>query len=203
MPVRSWFPTLVYRERLAPRGADAFNAALLDSIVRIREQDAEGREWCRRNYPGGYTSYASMPSLHRIASDFAELERRVLKHAQAFARELDYDLEGGKLEMVDCWVNVLPPGASHGSHIHPLSVISGTYYVQVPRGASSIKFEDPRLAMFMGTPPVAGKRGDRSRRHVAYAPKAGDVILFESWLRHEVPANLAKAERISVSFNLR
>jgi uncharacterized protein (TIGR02466 family) len=29
---------------------------------------------------------------------------------------------------------------------------------------------------------------------------AGAVVLFESWLRHEVPANPG-AERISVSFN--
>jgi len=30
---------------------------------------------------------------------------------------------------------------------------------------------------------------------------AGTVLIWESWLRHEVPANAAKAERISVSFN--
>lgn len=203
MPVRSWFPTLVYRDRLLPRGTDAFNAALLDSITRIREQDTEGREWCRRNYPGGYTSYASMPELHRISSDFAELAAAVLRHVKRFGAALDYDLRETKLEMVDCWVNVLPPGAAHGSHIHPLSVISGTYYVQVPRGASAIKFEDPRLGFLMAAPPVLGRKGDQSKRHVAYTPRAGDVILFESWLRHEVPANLAKAERISVSFNLR
>jgi uncharacterized protein (TIGR02466 family) len=29
----------------------------------------------------------------------------------------------------------------------------------------------------------------------------GDVLLWESWLRHEVPMNMSEEERISVSFN--
>jgi uncharacterized protein (TIGR02466 family) len=31
--------------------------------------------------------------------------------------------------------------------------------------------------------------------------EAGNVVLFESWLRHEVPPNPVKQERISISFN--
>jgi uncharacterized protein (TIGR02466 family) len=30
---------------------------------------------------------------------------------------------------------------------------------------------------------------------------AGNVVLFESWLRHEVPPNPVAAERVSISFN--
>ena len=40
-----------------------------------------------------------------------------------------------------------------------------------------------------------------NRPHITYPAKAGHVILFESWLRHEVAANRMAAERISVSFN--
>jgi uncharacterized protein (TIGR02466 family) len=31
--------------------------------------------------------------------------------------------------------------------------------------------------------------------------RAGQVLLFESWLRHEVVASRLRAERVSVSFN--
>ena len=34
-------------------------------------------------------------------------------------------------------------------------------------------------------------------------PAPGTVLLWESWLRHEVVTNAAKGERISVSFNYR
>ena len=39
------------------------------------------------------------------------------------------------------------------------------------------------------------------RNFIYVAPEVGDVLLWESWLRHEVPINLADEERISVSFN--
>jgi uncharacterized protein (TIGR02466 family) len=31
--------------------------------------------------------------------------------------------------------------------------------------------------------------------------RAGQVVLFESWLRHEVMANPVATERVSISFN--
>jgi len=39
------------------------------------------------------------------------------------------------------------------------------------------------------------------RPFVYVTPKVGEVLLWESWLRHEVPMNMAEQERISVSFN--
>ena len=41
----------------------------------------------------------------------------------------------------------------------------------------------------------------RLKRVLVRLDEAGNVILFESWLRHEVPTNQAKTERISISFN--
>jgi uncharacterized protein (TIGR02466 family) len=39
------------------------------------------------------------------------------------------------------------------------------------------------------------------KQFVSVQPNAGTVLMWESWLRHEVPANRARAPRISVSFN--
>ena len=39
------------------------------------------------------------------------------------------------------------------------------------------------------------------RSFIYAAPDVGDILLWESWLRHEVPLNMADDERISVSFN--
>jgi len=100
-------------------------------------------------------------------------------------------------------VNVLEPGGSHTGHIHPHCVLSGTYYVRVPDGASSLKFEDPRLPMMMAAPSPREDADDAHKRFIYVAPKAGDLLLWESWLRHEVPPNRAASPRISVSFNFR
>jgi uncharacterized protein (TIGR02466 family) len=201
MPVRAWFPTLIYRAPLQKAGLAKLNAGLADECRRLRDFDAAGRRWSRRNYPGGYTSYASMNELHRFSSTFADLEKKLLRHVRAFAHDLEFDLTGRTIRLTDCWVNIMPPTAAHSLHLHPLSFISGTYYVATPSGCPGLKFEDPRLDRFMAAPPRKAGARPSNRTHVTYPAEAGQVILFESWLRHEVPANRVEAERISISFN--
>ena len=70
-----------------------------------------------------------------------------------------------------------------------------------PAGCPGLKFEDPRLSKFMAAPPRLATARPAHRAHVTYPAKAGNVILFESWLRHEVAANPVADERISISFN--
>jgi uncharacterized protein (TIGR02466 family) len=201
MPIRSWFPTLIFCEPLQKTGLLRFNAELADECRRLREFDAEGRKWSAANYPGGFTSYASMNELHRFSSTFGLLEKKLNKHVAAFARALDFDLRGRKIAMTDCWVNIMPASAAHSLHLHPLSFISGTYYVETPPGCPGIKFEDPRLDRFMAAPPRRTGAKRESLTHATYPAEAGNVILFESWLRHEVPRNTIDAERMSISFN--
>lgn len=202
MPTRSLFPTLVYAAALEPRGAKTFNAQLSREIRQLRLDDPAGRRWSAQNYPGGYTSYGSVNRMHQVSPTFAALERKLARHVRSFCRELGLDLAGRRLSMIDCWVNVMPRGVVHGLHLHPLSTISGTYYVRTPPGSPGIKFEDPRLDRMMAAPPrrAKGRRGGGDPWVVVPA-NAGRVVLFESWLRHEVPPNRVRADRVSVSFN--
>ncbi len=201
MSVTLHFPTYVYCEPLQKSGLNRFNDELVAECDQLRAFDEAGRKWSEKNYPGGYTSYASMNTLHRFSSTFEALERKLTKHVKAFAKTLDFDLRGANLHMTDCWVNMMPPGTTHGLHLHPLSFISGTYYVQTPTGCPGIKFEDPRLDRFMAAPPRKSGCRPENEPFVTYPAEAGNVILFESWLRHEVPANQVAEERISISFN--
>jgi uncharacterized protein (TIGR02466 family) len=201
MSFRAWFPTLIYDAPLRASGTPAFLRELLGDCRRVREHDDEGRRWCRRNYPGGYTSYASMNRLHKGFSTFLELERRVTRHVGRLARKLEMNLGEAALRMTTCWVNIMPRHAVHSLHFHPLSVISGTCYVKTPRGCSRLRFEDPRLDRFMAAPPRREGCRPANRQHVTYPVEAGRVILFESWLRHEVASNQAASERVSISFN--
>lgn len=201
MPIRAWFPTYLYCEPLQKTGLARLNTGLAEECRRLREFDTAGRKWSEKNYPGGYTSYASMNELHRFSSTFADLEKKLTRHVRAFARMLDMDLRRRTIALSDIWVNIMPPTAAHSLHLHPLSFISGTYYVATPRGCPGLKFEDPRLSKFMAAPPKLPGARRENQMHVTYPAEAGNVILFESWLRHEVAANRVDAERISVSFN--
>jgi uncharacterized protein (TIGR02466 family) len=199
--IQAWFPTLIYGERLLAKGGQAFNAELLKECYQIRDYDRAGVRWSAGNYPGGYTSYGSMDRLHRFSSTFDLLRQRLDRHVRGYARALDWDLRGGRLEMSDCWINIMPQGCAHSFHLHPQSVVSGTYYVRTPRGCPGLKFEDPRLSRLMAAPPRKTGAKPEQQAHIEYPAKAGQVILFESWLRHEVPANRVAQERVSISFN--
>lgn len=201
MPVRSLFPTLVYAAPLQGAGTSAFNRELLKETRQIRDHDVEGRRWSARRYPGGYTSYGSLCHLQKMSSTFAALERKLRRHVNAYVRALELDMTGRSLVMTDCWVNAMGRQVVHGLHLHPLATISGTYYVQAPRGCSGLKLEDPRLDRFMGAPPRRSDSRPETQPWVTIPARAGQVVLFESWLRHEVPPNPSTRERVSVSFN--
>jgi uncharacterized protein (TIGR02466 family) len=201
MPIKPWFPTFIYDSPLQPRGNDAFARALLEDCHKIRAHDRAGQRWCRKNYPAGYTSYGTMTNLHQTFSTFIDLEAKIRSHVNRFARRLDMNLQGARLAMTDCWVNVMSRHAVHSLHLHPLAVVSGTYYVATPPGSSRLRFEDPRLDKLMGAPPKRDPCRPENRQQVSYDVAAGKVILFESWLRHEVASNPTRGERVSISFN--
>jgi len=202
MSLRALFVTQVYEASFAAeRGFEAFNAELAQACRMLADEDEAGRAWCRREGYGGYTSYASLDDLPTRASVFGKLKTRLDRHAAAFAQALSLDLGAGRLRLDSLWVNILKPGAAHTGHIHPHSVLSGTVYVAVPPGASALKLEDPRLPLMMAAPPRRVDAPQEARTFVYLQPEAGTLLMWESWLRHEVPPNRARAERISVSFN--
>jgi uncharacterized protein (TIGR02466 family) len=201
MPVNSLFPTRVYTARISRGVSDDLNTRLLRECRQIAADDVAGQAWSIANYPGGYTSYSSLSRLHQMSPTFSALEKRIDRHVRSFATTLEFDLAGRKLVMTDCWINVMTQQVVHGLHLHPLASLSGTYYVRTPRGCSGLKFEDPRLDRFMAAPP----RKRRARRDnlvwVTIPAEQGNLVLFESWLRHEVAPNPTVTERISISFN--
>ena len=201
MPVRSLFPTLIYTARLQGAGTTAINRELLKETRQIREHDVAGRRWSTRRYPGGYTSYGSLCHLQKMSSTFAVLERKLRRHVNAYVRSLELDMGARTLAMTDCWVNVMTRQVVHGLHLHPLATISGTYYVQTPRGCSGLKLEDPRLDRFMAAPPRRANARPELKPWVTIPATAGHLVLFESWLRHEVPPITGAGERVSISFN--
>ena len=198
MTIRQLFPTLIYEDRLED---EAELEALQDSCWMIEEGDTAGHDWCEaKGYPG-YTSYASLDDLPSRTPAFETLVGVLQSHAEAFAEMLHWDMVGLKLSLDALWINILGEEGHHSGHIHPGSVISGTIYVAVPEGAGDIRFEDPRLAMMMAAPALKDDVPESARRFVYRTPKPGDILMWESWLRHEVMPSRSEEPRISVSFN--
>lgn len=203
MTIESYFPTQIYRARLGGAGEKQLLGALADSARMLAVDDMAGQAWCAKNNYRGYTSYGSLTDLGWRDPDFADLQERLDAHVAGFATALDYDLGGRPLTLDTLWVNILEPEGVHTGHVHPHSVISGTLYLETPAGSAPLKLEDPRLPMMMAAPPKKTRARAENRTFVFVPPTPGLVVLWESWLRHEVPPGAASAERISVSFNYR
>lgn len=199
--ISSLFVTRLYHAALSDHAPTVDPQELEQSCLVIAEDDEAGQEWCEENGYPGYTSYASLTDLPWRFPIFKDLVTALDAHVAAFAEDLAFDLDGRALKLEDIWINILPQGGTHSSHIHPHSVISGTMYVAMPEGASALKLEDPRSARMMAAPARRKEAPEELRQFVYVKPAVSDVLLWESWLRHEVPMNMAEDERISVSFN--
>ncbi len=199
--IETVFPSLIYRGGFSSSVSKKLNSDLLKEIQYFSKEDRMGIDWSKKNYLGGYTSYASLSDMQHRAPAFSRLEEMLNKQVEVYAKRLHWERRGLKLRMTACWINIMPKGTYHTVHAHPLSVISGTYYVQTPSGSVSLKLEDPRISLFMNAP---ARKISAPRAEQLYYPieaKAGNFVFFESWMRHEVPPNQSKKPRISISFN--
>jgi uncharacterized protein (TIGR02466 family) len=194
---RSLFVTKLYEAEI---GDETLLGELAHSIRSLAEDDAAGRRWSQEHRYAGYTSYASLNDLPRRDPVIADLAKLLTKHAVKFAQDCAFDL-ARRPKLDSLWVNLLRGPGHHSAHIHPHSVISGTLYVAVPKGSGAIRFEDPRLPMMMAAPTRRTDASEELRPFVTVQPRAGLLLLWESWLRHEVLPGTGRGERLSISFN--
>ena len=197
--IQQLFPTLLYRAEMPE--SEKLNTQIENAALELADADGRGQRWCEAHGYAGYTSFATMPNLAEEHPLFRRLVKQIDKHALEFSKALHWDIRGGKPICDSLWVNVLAEGGSHTSHIHTNSVLSGTYYVCVPQGAGPIVYEDPRHPFMMAAPLRLASAPREQQAHISELPKPGSLLLWESWLRHEVPMNKAEGLRISVSFN--
>ena len=194
------FSTPIYHAKLSEVGKIDI-LEIERSCWSIAQDDEAGQKWCEENNYPGYTSYASLSDLTWRSPIFEDLKKLLDLHVAQFSAELDFNLEGRGLKLEDIWINILSEGGNHSAHLHPNSVVSGTIYIVMPPETSAIKFEDPRHPMMMAAPSRLVHAKEYLKPFIYINPLVGEILLWESWLRHEVPMNTSSEERISISFN--
>jgi uncharacterized protein (TIGR02466 family) len=184
--VQEIFPTPLWIIDLQPAAAATLNAHLKVEIERIIAP--------RPAVPPG-SNWQTPQDLH-LRPAFADFVKLVEMAARGVGRHLQIDQY--PMMITGCWANINPHGAYHPTHAHPNNYLSGVYYVAAPP-PTRILFQDPRPSMIMPKP----RQYSRLTANGAEAEsRAGRMVLFPSWLRHNVPANSQGEERISIAFNL-
>jgi len=102
------------------------------------------------------------------------------------------------------WINCSPANSHNTAHVHPGFEISGVFYIAVPPESGLIVFRDPRPQSEMSLlSNKASKVFSALSPRVPLSPEPGDLILFPSWLMHQVePGSGQQGLRISMALNI-
>jgi len=183
------FPTFVWRRQLEQQVYGPLNRGILATLDELMESES--------GTPG--SAWQSRHGLHKLP-EFGALVAHVeaeIRSVLAFLK-----IKGAAFRITGCWANVLAPGAAHAMHSLPNNFLSGVYYVQVPSGADTINFHDPRPQTAIIRPPVIELTAYNNDQTVVCVDD-GTLLVFPAWLPHSVSSNNSgKERRISVSFNV-
>jgi uncharacterized protein (TIGR02466 family) len=124
-----------------------------------------------------------------------ELCDHILTNAYEVLERQKINLGNSKLKITTFWMSRMYKNGFHSKHLHAHSLYSGTYYVNADANNSNIRFYDARIYRQF-SPDIA------SGEIVEYKPESGKLLLWDSYLEHEVEVNLSDTPRDAISFNL-
>ena len=181
----------------------ATHEAIQDKVSAYLKTDRAKRDVVPSPEESVTTSYYQEQRSILVDAELTELENAVLEAARTYL-EGRLGLPPRRLEIERAWINVFEPGAQEAQHTHDGSLLSCAYYVEAPEDCGCIIFPDP----------IGERRGYREFTHtagtnlltrpeLAVEPKAGRLVMFESWLGHGIQCNRSDKRRISIAINLR
>tara|TARA_B100001245_G_C22852091_1_gene409616 strand:- start:481 stop:1122 length:642 start_codon:yes stop_codon:yes gene_type:complete len=193
-----YYPTPVYEKDDAM--SEDFNQGLEKKIIDYSKSNEEAKNWSKQFYGDGFTSYGSDQRLHEKEEIFSELAKGLLPHVKEFLTHIKA-IPPTTIKCYDMWCTINRPKTGHPRHIHPLSAVSGTYYVNADKDRGCLNIHDPydNRAMGIMFEPDSPLALDTYTLEV----KSKKVILFPGWVSHSVQQNSSNKDRIGVSFNYR
>ena len=185
----------VFGAYLGLQELEQINNDVLQDICIAYSQEHDGRFISNK---GGWQStdlvgVKEFEPLSNIILDVAP----VLKEPYKIKENADFYIS-------EMWLNINKPTNYNILHHHGDSFLSGVYYVSVPPEAGKLWFRHPSVAKtVISWSPYFDGLNEHNSNSWYVEPKAGNLILFPSWLEHEVDQNKSDEERISIAFNLK
>lgn len=183
------FPTLIWKMQLAK---DTYEPINEDITARLRAL-AAGTPGLP---PGG--KLQTDQTLHHLP-EFQALAEIIHGASTGVLDFLKIVYDG--IAITGCWANISPPGDGHRPHTHPNNYLSGVYYVHTEEGSNTISFDDPRPQTNI-IAPATSEITDQNAGQIHITARNGLLILFPSWLQHQVPRNRSQNPRVSIAFNI-
>lgn len=181
------FPTRIWQAH--PPVANAQMRAWVNDVLALRA--ASPKPAGRTNRQGWNSE--DMAVLERPV--FAPLRQSIRAACAEALREMG---QGGVAFELQSWVNLHDRGGFNFSHVHEGSLLSGSFYLQVPRGSGKFVFRDPRPGVLHGYVKGAVANGYSD---IHLTPDTGLLVLFPCWMEHYVEPHDSDEPRIVIAFN--
>ena len=183
-----WFPSIVWCGKL-----EVDLAWLKNHADNLRKADPKGHSVSNH---GGWQS-KSIESWDKTPEELMYFRSVLDREVKDCVKQAGLPM----LQMSNLWFNINGYKDYNNLHDHQNSILSGAFYIDVeePDLMGNIEFHREDAAIHF-LPPL-DKYNHFTSQKASYRPEAGLLLLFPSWLKHNVVGNLSQKERYSLSFN--
>lgn len=190
--VTNLFPSSIHR--LGINNFNDYKNKLVEETYQERNEDPKGRKISNR---GGWQSdeieirQCKSETLKKIIVDS-------LSNFEPISEKVSMFVEG--------WKNINGPGNFNVKHNHPRSDLSGVLWIKTPKNSGNIVFTSPHVFnRYQEIDSYTDEFKYNSNSYISYyfIPKEGHILIFPSFLEHEVEINKSDEDRISYSFNIK
>ena len=188
------FPTPVYQFKI--ENFESLNKQLSEYIYELKKNDEQG---IQRSNVNGWHSQNFKVEKGNVPYNF-------IKSIHIYVKEVIVEGFGWKyipekVGISEIWAIINKKGTFNQAHNHPGSYLSAAYYVKAPKDCGNINFYEPNEVKKFHRPPVE-KLTELSSNGFSIKPEEGNLLIFPSYLYHEVGKSLSEEDRIVISFNV-
>ena len=126
-------------------------------------------------------------------------DKEFIKVIEEYANEYCKLLDCQKVKLSNMWLNINKKGNSNTLHDHPHSIVSGVFYIKVPKDSGKLVFTNDALIRFF--PLKVNNFNSNNSQVWRFEPEESMLYLFPAWLKHEVTPNSSNEDRVSIAFN--
>jgi uncharacterized protein (TIGR02466 family) len=167
----------------------------------VKSEDPKGRQVSNE---GGWQSWDFIDDVMKDNA-LSELRDKIYEIAGRACDE--WGFKHYSLKITNSWININGRGAMNRLHTHPGCILSGVYYVDVPKCCSGPitivrDFKDQQLKEHWGNANNFESWEGMNMNEYDIYPVADNMVLFPSWAMHAVGKSSSDEDRISISFNI-
>lgn len=168
---------------------------LAKTIVPIFK-DIESKDANKYPYENGYTSYNPTSSI-LFQEELNDLQKFIDVTVNQIHNRLEFYTP---IRLINSWFNIGRTNSMHERHNHIPAIWSGVYYVHADNNSGNISFFNEHLKTNWPYEETS-LHNPLTRSIFTVQPETGLLLVFPSYLEHQVHLNQTNNERISISFN--